>query len=716
MKFQSQFSIFNLQFSIFNFLPFLLALIALSFPASARAANPPQVLPLRMGLTSMVPRPRSQAPQIVELGLQSDLPELLQGRLELQWYYGKRLIHSYVSPELVVATGSQRLRLTLPVLRVEDERVAITAYPRFVTDRQVFELKELDHRVVSAYWKRAFVVVDVQPHEVRRHDFERSISDSLALEKFNPNVTANPMSRFDMLTYPATLVPEDLPSIAAGYACFDILVCEEEGFRQLKEVQLAAIGQWVEGGGSIIIAPRGTLAAQHVGFLNRLAGFEAPANADSAEPLYSLDEQGKLAVAPGALETGGKFALFHSGLGRTVVVHQQLGPLDFNSPEWRNVVAFLWKVRQQQVPLVVGRGFWEATKQPPTPEGDATGRFAPARDDLAQSIRNLLLPERIEGLPLPIVVVILTVFILAIAPGDYFLLGKLNCRKYTWALFLALSALFTLATVKIGDSYMGHTDYRTDLTLIDLQTGREAGKEPRVIRTNRFELQFAATQRMVETELKNALFADLTERAVYQDSDQRRTRGFTVPQDEVASSARSAVDDLPLIEGTMPASFKVHQQLRQWSPRVTRQTSFGDAPALVREAKIDWSALKPEFWGVPSGRQALRDALLSDEPGAVALVINGSRVFDLTREQPIGDDPALGLNSLSPLGALLRTMSVRAPHGLFEVVSQVSPMGTEVLEDLAVVDETDPRQWLLIVAVRRENNWFAYRKLFRLGS
>jgi len=28
------------------------------------------------------------------------------------------------------------------------------------------------------------------------------------------------------------------------------------------------------------------------------------------------------------------------------------------------------------------------------------------------------------------------------------------------------------------------------------------------------------------------------------------------------------------------------------------------------------------------------------------------------------------------------------------------------------LDENDPRQWLLIVAVRRDNTWVAFRKVF----
>jgi hypothetical protein len=41
----------------------------------------------------------------------------------------------------------------------------------------------------------------------------------------------------------------------------------------------------------------------------------------------------------------------------------------------------------------------------------------------------------------------------------------------------------------------------------------------------------------------------------------------------------------------------------------------------------------------------------------------------------------------------------------------VAPTGGPVLEDLSLLDIGDPRQWLVIVVVRRENSWVVYRQL-----
>ena len=50
--------------------------------------------------------------------------------------------------------------------------------------------------------------------------------------------------------------------------------------------------------------------------------------------------------------------------------------------------------------------------------------------------------------------------------------------------------------------------------------------------------------------------------------------------------------------------------------------------------------------------------------------------------------------------------------GLFALVSQIAPTGGGNFEDLALLDPADDRQWLLLVAVRRGNDWHLYRKLY----
>ncbi len=715
-------------------LTLLLAFIpAISNLPTAAAGPPPP--PLKLLVKSIMPRARSQSPQTFEVEIVCDSPQLFQGHLELKVYLGKRLLHDFVSQVLAVTAGGQRFRLLLPPLIVRREKTPLAVYGRFVMEKQTIELKEQELTIPAA-WKRSFVVAVVQPQELWLAPGKRALAESLDFEQFNPfgALTFNPQSdaQHDLLTNMARLTPEDLPATALGYTSFDLLLVEEEGFQGLRPKQLSAIGDWTSAGGSLVVVPSGNMSADHVDFLNRLAGVNSAGNDEtrSAPAAYSLNEEGRLEIDERMTASGFKFTRLNCGLGRALVIHAPLdSDLDFGASEWKAAVAFLWKFRDSQIEPILRNGAWNS----PAPQrqlGQGVFRpYAPQRDELAREIRQLLLPERIEGVPLWVVVIILSLYLVVIAPGDYFLLGRLNCRKYTWIFFVLISAAFTGCTVMIAESYMGHADYRTTLVFADLadclnsngldsngldSNGLDSNKLARV---SRFEMLFSATQRQIEIPVKNALYVDITDRTVFLQVSQRDRRSFVFADDEEMDVTDAVTADLPIYAGLMPGTFNVEQQMRQWSPRVNRQTTIGDDPDLLAEIAIDWKAMRPNEWKTPAGRQNLRDSVLAKAPTARVLLFHGTSCIDLTHddlvELPAAGQP--GPARQSPIVSLVQSASVRPETGLFAVVSQISPTGGEFLEDLALLDGVDPEQWLLAVVVHRDNNWLVFRKLYRGG-
>jgi hypothetical protein len=341
------------------------------------------------------------------------------------------------------------------------------------------------------------------------------------------------------------------------------------------------------------------------------------------------------------------------------------------------------------------------------------------------------------------VVVILLLFLLAVAPGDYLLLGRLNCRKYTWWLFVMVSASFTFCTVQVAERYMGHVDYRIGLTFVDLEPTRNAsGPVVRPARSSRFELLFVATQQAIEIPLRNCLYADLTDRRGPQEEAQFRRIRFAQFDDTVLDEVEAVATDLPLYDGAIPAAFKVRQQLRQWSPRITLRTTFGDDPTVLTATQIDWNSLAGARLHSADGRRALFDAVLEREPEAQVLLLNQKRAFGPTLNPqgvPLGVSQSVAsssvrgafswppgtsgttvsipeLQSASPVLLLAANASIRPSAGLFAIVSQISPTGNENLEDLTILDETDPQQWLLIAGVRRGSDWIVYRLLLQSAS
>src|SRR5205814_847101 len=71
-----------------------------------------------------------------------------------------------------------------------------------------------------------------------------------------------------------------------------------------------------------------------------------------------------------------------------------------------------------------------------------------------------------------------------------------------------------------------------------------------------------------------------------------------------------------------------------------------------------------------------------------------------------------GYNANTKQTSFLDDVSVNGLGGLFAVVSQVSPTGGKDFEDMALVDPSDPDQWLLIVAVERGAEVDLCRKLY----
>jgi len=98
-----------------------------------------------------------------------------------------------------------------------------------------------------------------------------------------------------------------------------------------------------------------------------------------------------------------------------------------------------------------------------------------------------------------------------------------------------------------------------------------------------------------------------------------------------------------------------------------------------------------------------RDSELRADSGASIYLFNGSQMYIAHR----------GVRTRVPEG-FLRQACVHPEVGLFSVVSQVSPTGSPSLEDLALLDPSDPKQWLLAVVTHRDGDYVIYRRLYRV--
>ena len=655
---------------------------------SAPASTMPAADELRLTIRPPSAGVRSHAPIPVEVMLECRSSQLIEGELRLTFLDGDQIIGRYRSSELALTAGEKRFRMLLPPLKITTEVSLLTTRARFTGPRIDVDLEEHEFRV-PLYWKRSFVIGIPQPETLLSPDAWVDLAPSLSLEKYAPDrIVAQGLT-----TVHSRLIPNELPRSGVGYTAYDLLLLMGEGLAELDGNQLEAIADWVEAGGSLCLWPSAPLKPEHVRFLNRLAGDEIA---------FTTDGAGRLMTDTDMPDSG--LRLDRHGLGRAVLILRPLDPEDdLRSPDWRHAVAFLWKLRADQTAGLTTQNTWRFSVEEQEYSSAVEPRpLRPLALDDQKRLQDLLLPSQITGMPKHIVISLLVVFLLLVAPGDYFLLGYLNARRYTWLLFLVISLGFTWFTVNLAGDYMSATDFSSRLIFVDW-TGGE-----RPARVSEYEMVFTATQKTLEERQNDALHAPVPPVSAGPQ--------YARPSGRWAGMERYMEEDLPewfgsdlpppVYRGFMPGVFVVEQHMPKWTPRLSRRTQFApDAPA----PPVDWSKFTPDDFDTEQGRAAFAATVRQISPEAAIIVI-GETTDDIGF--PPQDDLSDSAARFRDMVGLVRQMSVRPSDGLFQIVSQLSPTGHSNGEDLTLLDPSDPAQRLVLVIVPEGDDYVVHRRLY----
>jgi hypothetical protein len=292
-----------------------------------------------------------------------------------------------------------------------------------------------------------------------------------------------------------------------------------------------------------------------------------------------------------------------------------------------------------------------------------------------------LMPTTVRLIPFPALLSVLGLFLLMIGPADYFALGWLRRRRYTWIFFPVMSVGFMLVTVLMANHYLGLRDQRRGLVVVDVD------KDGTALRWNRYELVFAARDRQSVTELKDALWAPLEAGATAGMVYNPRYGGY-------APAATAGEAAPPAYEGLVPAHFQASEAIRQWQPRLNRMFSF-ELPAVPVPA--NWREAAAAFPDLNSFRTKL----------------SGGKQFSGDIYRVVGN----GL--LTPDGAtsgilpsnILMPLCVDKPEGFTSIVSQISPTGGPNFDDAPLLDP-DSHDSLLLVVTEAGDDIVLYRRLF----
>lgn len=727
----------------------LFALASPPLPAADPEITIEQVRPKNLGTLALKLQPalaaiRSDAPFSIDLELESTFPELIEGNLDLTFVDDREVRLRLDTGLLAVPSGQKSFRLFLPAMAARQERANFVVNAVFHAPRGPIDLGTHD-LVVPLRGQRQFLMAAAGLGDSTIDHFTRH----LGLDMFRPADAG----RSSLLTLPVALDRQALPVDPIGLYQFDVLVFAGEYFSRLSGRQLELISDWIETGGGVVVVPTGVLTRSHIEFLDRLAG------GDGRSPRFVPDEFGRLrSRKPGSKDW--MIACRH-GYGRALIL-RALPAFDaggsltgVDAAAWKRAVCFLWNVRPAQIAEILKNGNWllptpTSEVEPTLPSakryqwlngsGSAkiqgpTGGMAAGKprvsyhwnyseyDDRAplhpqkftegDALRALLFPDEVRVVPFRVVATILTLFLLAIAPADYLLLGLVRRRKYTWVLFPALCVVFTITTVWVARHYTGTTDRRGALAIVDI------GQKGTPLRTTRIEHIITAGTHPISTEVKHGLFS-MTE---VQPLGTPKT-AFAVtsaPPSPVASGTRSLVTVLPgtpddddrienadpvSMVGTLPSAYTATRLSRQWSPsmdRVTVTSAQEDLPPFP------WSELETFPATTEGGRKAIVDRLRRVVPDCEVLFLVGS--------QSIMDRSTTAINSagsrLQNWPKVMSALALRSEGRLFSLVSRISPNGAGDLEDLSLLDAAQADSCLLHVAVKRGDDLLVLRRLLR---
>lgn len=693
-------------------------LLLLVLPCSSMAQSGGGDAKLKGRVFSTTVRKRNAGPVTVIVQFDYSGSKLVEGVIDLALMPpnaqpGALPLYSYIGPEVALTTGTQSFRVMLPSMpQTADGQVMAR-----LTLRTKEGPLDLGVSQISApdLWTRTFVMAVVEPMAGANPDKGlMQTAQSLRFERFDPD-KGNPNVR--RVGTAASYMPvEETPQHPLAWCSYDLVVLPGPALALMRERQLDALRRWVEGGGSLCVGIDSGLKDYHRKFLNGLAAGAGPVVVDKPD--------GGLAPAPGVRD----YAMLRPGVGRAVVLLNPPGPeKDGELREWREIAAFAWRVRKEHLAGALDTGLLPL-RPPPQPsvanrpsweERPTIGGLGPVTPDSLQPFITSMLPQTTRLVPFKLVICLLAAFLLIVGPVDYYLLGWMKKRRFTWVTLPLACVGFTVLMVLLANYYMGRNDYHSALTIIDV------GADNRPVRRSRIEIAFSGSTTRVRQPVESALFTAVSK------------------------------PEMLACQGRVPAAYEVHQFLRQWEPQANRTMTF-DVPTLAH--RVNWAAFVPQEYESATrtdlGLVRAR-AELSNKLGGEATVICGGEVMGHSYEsllltvgsyyydvglggrrelhpitgpgRPVrvaggivGQTIAPGLSAYEIYarqqahGPLPYSQPPRAwSNGLFDFASRLSPSNSPVFEDLLLADPSDSDEWIVCVVFKVSDGYVVYRKVYR---
>ncbi len=605
---------------------------------------------------------RPGGPLKVEVTLTSKSPGLIEGDLvfEIEEVRGVQRIKI---PKSTIVSGEQSHQLLFSPIQPRSLEPLLLKAKIIVKDTTI-ELGE-QNLIPSVFSGHPFIMgVGGDGDTLRQY---ATLLEELKVEKHYEDAILNQTPNFEKVqTFPLAVSP--LPTDPALYCDLDTLILFEEYLPGINSGQWEALIKWLKSGGS--------LAISHGEPSEKIKGF-----------IQGLHDEADF-VTPGEFQHG------RVGLGNFVLVKSWPEGDDFRSDEWERLVGFLWNVKlihrdnsravdaQWAKPIdpkkSVDYELWKRRHETLSAPVNTT------QDDpykpLHWVLPELLTPKNLSFIPPKTILYFLITLFILLVPIDYFFLGIIKKRHWTWILTLILSVSGTVYALNLADTNLGQHSSKRTLSIVDL------GKRGQVLRENQFDLVFPQEEKEFKITLKEQLFSAMT---------------FDIDEESPWSLYKGGINNettvtLPPLTGERVLT----RDLIHWRPELHRNYFYNkESPSGQTEWDSFWNADESKLLNLPELHERVKELYKVEEVTLIS--ING-----ITEIQSQGRDGD------TPLGRLLIRLTVPewlSPLGAFR---SVSPAGGMRLDDLSIIDTSDPQQWALIVLLRVGDSYQVYRRLY----
>jgi len=661
----------------------LAALIAAwSQPAWCVEADAPT--PMVEGLSAnlhapiLLPRPNAPWPIVVALTMRSSA--LREGYLEVDVGERGRPLSQWQGDTRVLVSGVTTFPILMPPMSLGNDHEQLTCTLRWHEHGTTIELGSVVEPMAGE--EQLLYLALCLP--LAASDSTRSLQHDLSLEYYqwhppdadettNLAYQGSALGGLRLRTVPVRMAEEDCPETALGWCAYDAVAIVGDRLRRMKTRQVQALESWILAGGSCCLVCDGELPAPLAELVSR-AGLADPGPADGV---------------------AARHLRLRYGLGRMVVAKpeedQQAGAAE-RAAAWAGSAAFLWKMRREWADDLARLGSWgrrdqarPTTAAPPQVYPSSSG--ISSMMSLDDPLTRLLWPEHVEVVPIRVILAVFIIFILMIGPGEWFLLGWLRARRFTWLVFPALAILCTVMMAWISRLYLGSSDVRQRLEIIDVGPGGLT------LRRCTFEMLFTGSTRIIGDEVRDALRCALPEWRIRQ-----------------AYAADNAPRRVAEYHGGLPGHYTFTQTVAQWSPSLLRETALSATPLPW---SLDLDAIRTPGDVEPIAQKWI--AAVADH-AAVALLRPKVGVAQWGDQEVLGAFQAL--NALSfyrqnhSSTFMPEGINVHPRQGQFALFSRMSPAAGATYDDVPILDSSDPDEFAVICLQRRNGTWWMVRRLF----